>query len=304
MKRISIFLVLLVIGFIVNIEIAKSQSPSFTLGLVMPDPSNEFNLEQIQKLESKITQIINNSNSVFIGYSNDIVVYPILSVEETQVVEGGMENLTVSKVEFSLFIKQISSNLVFNSFSKTLSGSGKTKFLSITNAINQIKTQDNNYQKFILESKDIILKYYTDNCESIIKHAETLSSKQEYEKSISLLQSIPEILSVCYTKAQSKSLEVYKKYQSVLCVQNITKAKAFIATNNYESAIEVLEIIDPTSSCYPEVKKLIDQIASRIDKREKQEFDLEVQRISSIKEIGKAYYSNTIRTIKYNVLVN
>jgi hypothetical protein len=188
--------------------------------------------------------------------------------------------------------------------SKKIKGSGNNKIQAITNAFNQIKITDEVYKQFILTSKTKILKYYADNCKSIILTANNLSAKHDYEQSLSLLQSIPIASTNCYNEAQIKSFEVYKKYQSILCSKNITTAKAAIATNNYENALQALEVIDPSSSCYPEVQKLIAQISSKVEKKEKQELDLEKQRINAIKEIGKAYYSNSIRIVKYNMIVN
>jgi hypothetical protein len=52
------------------------------------------------------------------------------------------------------------------------------------------------------------------------------------------------------------------------------------------------------------VEKLIAQISSKVDRKEKQEVELEKQRIDAIKEIGKAYYSNSIKLVKYDVLVH
>ncbi|MFZ6024136.1 MAG: hypothetical protein ACOYVG_06730 [Bacteroidota bacterium] len=295
---------LLVFYFYISESKAQSQNVTFTLGIVMPEPSNEFTQEQIQKLTSKITQIINNSNEVTVGYTNDIVVYPIVSVNETSVVEGGIQNITVTTIDFSLFVKQISTNLVYNSFSKKIKGSGNNKSQSITNAISQIKASEEAYKQFILISKSKILNYYNENCQTIIQSSDNLLAKQDYEQSISLLQSIPIASTNCYSQAQKKSLEIYKKYQSLLCSKNITKAKAAIATNNYNNALEALEVIDPASTCYPDVQKLIAQISSKVDRKERQELDLEKRRINAIKEIGKAYYSNLIRLIKYNILVH
>ena len=134
--------------------------------------------------------------------------------------------------------------------------------------------------------------------------ANNLLAKQDYEQSLSLLQSIPNASTNCYNEAQKKSFEVYNKYQSILCSKNITTAKAAIAINNYENALQALEVIDPSSTCYIEVQKLIAQISSKVDKKQKQELDLEKQRINAIKEIGKAYYSNSIRIVKYNTILN
>jgi hypothetical protein len=288
-----------------NMLVSKAQSPNttLTLGVVVPEPSDEFNPEQIQKLSSKITQIINNSNEVTVGYTNDIVVYPVISVNETGVVEGGLQNITVTTIDFSLFVKQVSTNLVYNTFSKKIKGSGNNKAQAISNAFSQIKATDEAYKQFILASKTKILQYYADNCKAIIQKADNLSAKQDYEQSISLLQSIPIASTGCYNEAQKRSLAVYNKYQSVLCSKNITKAKAAIAINNYEDALAALEMIDPASSCNAEVKKLIAQISSKIERKEQQALDLEKQRINAVKEIAKAYYSNTVRVVKYNVIV-
>jgi hypothetical protein len=303
-------------------QVSKAQSPAatLTLGIVLPEPSDELSQDQVQKLESKIIQIINNSNEVTVGYTNDIVVYPIISVNETGVVEGGLQNITVTTLDFALFVKQISTNLVYNSFSKKIKGSGNNKAQAISNAFSQINTNDAAYKQFIIASKEKILKYYAENCQAIIRNADNLSAKQQYEQSISLLQSIPNA-SACYNDAQKKSLEVYKKYQTILCSQNITKAKAAIAINNYKEAMAALGVIDPASSCYPEVKNLIAQVSSKIERkeqraadleeqrinatREKQQLaaDLETQRINAAREIAKAYYANSVRVVKYNVFI-
>lgn len=289
---------------IINITNAQSQNTNLTLGIIVPEISNDFNQVQIQKLESKITQIINNTVEVSVGYTNDIVIYPVISIEETSVVEGGLQNMTVATVDLTLFIKQISTNSIYNTMSKKIKGSGNNKMQAITNAFSQIKVTEEVYKQFIITSKAKILKYYADNCKTIILTANNLSAKQDYEQSLSLLQSIPTASTNCYNEAQKKSFEVYKKYQSILCSKNITTAKAAIATNNYENALQALEVIDPSSTCYPEVQKLIAQISSKVDKKEKQELDLEKQRINAIKEIGKAYYSNSIRIIKYSSILN
>ena len=281
----------------------QSTNTTFTLGIVMPQPTNDFNQEQITKLETKIVQIVNNSDGMTVDYTNDFVIYPVISVEESNRVEGGMQNITVTSIEVSFFIKQISKNIVFSSVSKKIKGSGNNKAQSISNAISQINVNDRSYVQFLINGKTKILKYYNDNCSSIINTANTLSTEQDYEQSISILQSIPSVCTSCYNQAQEKSLEIYKKYQTLLCTKNIAKAKDAIALNNYDGAFQSLEIIDPNSTFYPEVKKLIAEISSKVERKERQEFDLEKQRINAEKEIAKAYYSRTVKLTNYNILV-
>lgn len=298
--RILFILTLLILSDGIN---AQSINTMFTLGVVMPQPSNDFSQEQITKLETKIVQIINNSEGMTVDYTNDFVVYPVISIEESSVVDGGMQNITVTSIEVSLFVKQVSKNFIFSTVSKKIKGSGTNKPKSTSNAINQINVNDKLFVQFLLDAKTKILKYYNENCSSILNSANKLSKQQDYEQSISMLQSVPIACSSCYIKAQENSLEVYKKYQTLLCTKNITKAKNAITLHNYDDAFQSLEIIDPSSTCYPEVKKLIAEISSKVERKEKQELDLEKQRINAEREIAKAYYSRTVKLVNYNILV-
>ena len=76
--------------FIVFCAKIVAQSTDFTIGIVLPQADGDITLSHIQKLESKIMQLINNSNQAIVGYSNDVVIYPIITVNETSLVEGGM----------------------------------------------------------------------------------------------------------------------------------------------------------------------------------------------------------------------
>ena len=282
---------------------AQSPSTALTLGIILPDPTNDIAADQVQKLEAKIVNIINGSNLATVGYDNDIVVYPVISVEDVSVVEGGMQNLAVATINLSLFAKQISTKIVFNSVSKRIKGSGNNRTQAIANAISQVKTNDNIYIDFIATAKNKILQYYNDNCQSIIHTADNLSAMEKYEQAISLLQTIP--TSPCYDQAQKKSLECYKKYQVTLCSKNILKAKGAIAVNDYKTALESLDEIDPTSGCYAEANKLIAQISGKVEnyRKRKEELSLEQQRISAMKEVAKAYYASTVRAVNYNFIV-
>jgi len=294
------------IFFILLIILSKtsfSQNTEFTLGLILPEPNQKLNEVQISKLESKLSNLINKSEIATYGYNNDFVIYPIVNIDDIGIVQGGLENITVATIDLTLNIKQISSNKSFNIASKRIKGSGKTEQLAVTNAFSLIKVNDKDLIEFIAKGKMNIYKYYNENCTNILTKADNLYAKQDYEQAISLLQSIPETGNNCYAEAQSNALEYYKGYQTKLCKENITKAKSEIAIKNYENALSLLNMIDGNSNCHSEVERLINQISDKVEKAEKSELDLENKRIDAIKEIAKAYYSNTIRTVKYNVIV-
>ena len=121
---------------------SSSEIGKIALSVVMPENVDALDASQLSKLEAKITQIVTNSGMAATGYNNNFVIYPKFSIYETNVAEGGMQNITVVTAELSLFIKQVENNLLFSSVTKSLKGSGANKSNAITNAISKIVTND------------------------------------------------------------------------------------------------------------------------------------------------------------------
>ena len=294
---------ILLIIFIIIFELGFSQTNNFTIGILLPEPNSKINDSSISKLETKLTNFLNKSDVFSYGYSNDFVLYPIIDIAESGVVQGGLENLAVSKVEISFVIKQLSTGKTYGSVTKTFKGSGKNESQAIANSFSQINPTDKDLHDFLAVSKNNIEKYYAENCSKIIQNANNIGKTGDYEQSISLLQSIPDIGNSCFENAQKTSISYYKLYQKKLCSNNIIKAKSEITLNNYENAAYYLEFIDNESECFKEANNLINQISSKITKKENQAIDLETKRINAIKEIGKAYYSNQAKSTNYTVIV-
>ena len=294
---------LIVFLLVILVKISFGQNPDFTLGLILPEPSQKLNEELVSQLKSKLTNLINKSEFVAYGYNNDFVIFPIINVEETSSLQGGLENITVTKIDLTLNMKQISSNRSFNIISKKIVGSGKTEQLAIANGFSMIKATDKELLEFIKIGKENIFKYFNENCKGIENKAKNLFDKQDYVQAISLLQSIPELGNNCFEEAQKNAIVYYKGYQSKLCKENVIKAKSAIAIKNYENALYLLNEIDISSSCYSEVLKLINQISDKVEIAENKELDLEKRRMDAIKEIAKAYYSNCVSLVSYNFIL-
>ena len=124
-----------------------------SLSVVMPESMENLDDSQLSKLDTKISQIVTVSGLSDSGYNNNFVIYPKFAVNETNVVEGGMQNITIVSVELSLFVKQVDNNILFSTISKIIKGSGSSKELAITNAITKINTNDADYKSFIDKSK-------------------------------------------------------------------------------------------------------------------------------------------------------
>ncbi len=283
------------------------------LSVIMPENVDGLNTSQLSKLETKITQIVSSSGLAASGYNNNFVIYPKFAIYETNVVEGGMQNITVVTCEVSFFIKQVDNNVLFSSISKQVKGSGSSKEVALTNAISKIPVKDSQFQSFIDQGKTKIVQYYEQKCDDIVAKSEGLVKTQKFEEALGLLQTVPEEVD-CYMKIQDKSIEAYMAYQSQKCSSQIQEAKSLIANNNYNGALNILGQIDPSTKCINESQVLIKGIESKVSAEDKRQWDLKVkmqndkasldkQRVNATKEVAVAYYKSKPTTINYTYVI-
>lgn len=315
MKIRNITIFVLAILFCVNVTAQNVDDVGkIALSVVMPENVDGLNVSQLSKLESRITQICTKAGLSASGYNQTFVIYPKFAIYSTDVVEGGMQNITVTTCELSLYIKQVNNNLLFSSVSKSLKGSGKTKEIAITNAISQIPVSDKSFAEFIDEGKQKIIAYYEANCETIIKKADTYIKMQQYSQALGLLMSIPEEISSCYDKIITKSVETFKAYQNQHCAELLQQAKAKSAAQDWDAALKILAEIDPSSNCFKEQQTLTKSIENKVSAEYKRHWDLQVkayndavglekQRINAIKEIAVSYYKSQPTTVNYHYIV-
>lgn len=300
MKNYMILLMLLLIN------VAKAQSASdvgkIALSVVMPENINGLDVSQLSKMETKITQIVASVSLAGNGYNNNFVIYPKFAIYETDMVEGGMQNINVVKCEWSLFIKQVDNNIIYASISIPLKGYGKEKKNAITDAISKININTKEFSFFIETGKKKILDYYNLKCQDIITKSESLVKMQDYEQAIGLLMSVPEEVS-CYNKIQEKTIDAYKSYQNQKCIAQLQEAKTTLAKNQYQEALDMLSLIDPSTKCFTETQLLIKKAEGKLDAQAKNQFALrmkihndtialEKQRTQAAKEIAIEYYRN------------
>jgi tetratricopeptide (TPR) repeat protein len=204
--------------------------------------------------------------------------------------------------------------MIFSSVTKSLKGSGKTKEIALTNAISQIPVTDKAFVTFVSEGKQKIIAYYEENCDNIVKKADTYIKMQQYEQALGLLMSVPEEVPACYDKILSKSVETFVDYQNQHCAELLQQAKAKMAAQYYEEALEILAKIDPSSNCYAEQQTLTKNIENKVSaevkkqwdfqmKQYKDEVNLEKQRINAMKEIAVSYYQSQPTNVTYNYLI-
>jgi hypothetical protein len=304
-------LILVVLVFSTPLFSQSDNIGKIALSVIMPENDEDMSNSNISKLETKITQILTATGVSATGYNNNFVIYPKFAINETSVVESGLQDITIINCELSLYIKQVDNNLIFSTISIPLKGNGKDKQISITNAISKINVKDPEFQSFIDNGKSKIIAYYELKCDDIITKSETLLRMQDFEQAIGLLMTVPEEV-YCYKKIKAKSIVAYKSYQNQKCNSMLQEAKSKLAANNYNSTLDILSQIDPSTSCFAESQSLIEKTANKVDQKKRCEFLLQVyndnialekQRINAIKDIAVAYYNRKPTTLNYLILI-
>lgn len=301
---------------IFNYSFAQTASDigKIALSIVVPETDKELNDTQLKNLQTKVTQIVTNSGLAANSYDNQFVIYPVLTLNETNVVEGGMENITVVSAEFSLYIKQPSTGIIFSSVIKDIKGSGKNQQAAVSNLISKVNSRDTSFKSFIETGKSEILKYYANNCNSIVLKADNLIKLKEYEQAIAVLLSVPEEIAECNKRVQEKAVLALKLYEEANCKELILKAKTAIASREYERAGEYIVNVSSESSCYKEATALAANIESKLTAEEQRKWnfmkeryrseqELEKTRINAVKEVAKAYYESQWSPVTYNMIV-
>lgn len=313
MKKTYFILIVLLIS-IPSFSQSKEDIGKISLSIVMPENLEYLNFSQLSMLETKITAILTSSGIAATGYNNNFVVYPKFAIYESNVVEGGIQNITIVSAELSLFIKQVDNNLLFATINKPIKGSGSSKSLAITNAISKIQINDPDFKVFIETGKSKIISYYEANCYDIIQKSESFAKLQKYDYSFGLLMSVPDGISSCKNKIQEKAIEVYRLYQSHICSELIQKAKTTLAKSDYIGALNIISEIDPSTNCYKEAQLIAKYTEKQLKDEEKKQWNFQMQqyndevglakyRIEAIKQIAVSYYKSQRKNVTYNYLI-
>ena len=218
-------------------------------------------------------------------------------------------------IEVTLFIGDGIEGTKFASTSVTLKGVGETETKAYMMALKNLKVDDAKYQDFIETGKRRIVEYYTAKCDFIIKEAEQLASRAEFDAAIAKLVAVPEVCKECFDKAMAAVGPIYQQQIDRTCKLNLSNATSvWNAGQNQDAASKagkLLSVIDPNSSCYKDAVALSDKIAKRVLELDNRQWDFEMRQydnqisiematIQAARDIGVAYGESQPQNVTYN----
>lgn len=321
MKKIKIIFIIVLCLILSKTEAQNDLGKSDDLGRISIVPYVSEQVEHLplsarNNLQSKLAQVVTaNGLGDSQNYNTRFIITPNISVLDKYVVSGAPAKVALT-LEVAVYVGDGITGKKFGSTAINVKGVGRNETKAYIAAVRQISSGDKNLQNLLMNAKNRILEYYNNECDFILKDAESLANQNQFENAIFVLTSVPNISKDCYNKALDMAAPLYQKKIDRDCKLLLNKAKnAWNAGLDFEAANDAasyLNQIEPNSDCYPQVESLSREINSRIkkvDDREwkfilKQQDDrtkVAVNQLQSLKEIALTYGQNQPQNPVYNI---
>jgi hypothetical protein len=279
-------------------------------------------------LENKMKQMITHFGMGSMSGNSRFVMEAKVDILNKDITATAPQRVS-QKLEITFYTGDAVKQKIFSNAAVTCVGIGVNETKSFIAAIQQINPKNEKFKAFLEEGKNEIIAHYNIECAQILKEAQSLSERGNYDEAIYNLALIPDVCADCY--AQSL------KMQAILFTQKIetegkslfTQAKAIWAeqpnSDGAASIARLLPRINPQVSFIQDVHTFTKEISAVVQAQELREwkqtvkeyndrienarrsadrqYQLEQQRIRAYREIAVEYAKNQPRTIYNNLII-
>ncbi len=313
MKRIS--QILLAAIFVVSTSVSFAQAGKdearIKLTAWVPPTIDGMPAAARKSLANKLTQVVTKNGLG--GTKNARFIISANVAISTKDILPGPPPMHAYTLDVTLYIGDGFEGTVFSSTNLTVKGVGKNPTKAYKAALKNVKTKDPDIAAFVESGKAKIIQYYKDNCDMIIKEAQTLADQDKYNSAIYKLTTIPSACGECYNKAMDAVKPIFQLQIDKDCKRRLAEAtgvwNAAQDMPSAEKAGAMLAKINPDASCAPQARSLSNKIAAKvkqIDAREwkytVKEQQQESERIKAIRDVGVAYGKGPKANVTYKSL--
>ena len=260
-------------------------------------------------LQNKLTQVVTKNGLGGSPFNTRFIISANVSLASKDILPGPPP-MHAYNMDVTLYIGDGFEGTVFSSTTLSVKGVGTNETKAFMAGLKQIKPGDPDIQAFVKTGKEKIIQYYKDNCDLIIKTAQSKADQNDYDEAIFMLTAIPTACEECYTKAMAAIQPIFKAK-----IDNDCKVKLQEATGIWnaaqdmaaaESAGAILASINPDASCAPQARTLSNKIAAKVKQIDDREWKYivkdqqqESERIKAIRDIGVAYGKGPKSNVTY-----
>lgn len=288
------------IAFVVNMALTTyAQNNEIQLYL--------YALNQVENIpDASMEYLINNLSSAVTAdglaaqneYMTQFILIPKVNVASKSIITN-TQTQVVLNIDISLQVVDGMSGTLYASSIVNVKGVGTNETKAYNSAFRSINKNQQQIVLLVKAAKQKILSYYEAETDNIIKKANLLAAKNNYEEAFYLLSMIPSQCSK-FDASISAGLSLWEKYKVYSCNTNLAKAEAiWVSGQDYNAAIRATEYlcqILPDSDCYAKVRQLYNEIKKKVGdlwkyemKQYNTEAELKKAKIQAFQAIGVAY---------------
>ena len=265
-----------------------------------------------KNLQNKLKQVVTKNGLGGSPYNTRFIISANVAVATKDILPTAPPKHAYN-LDITLYIGDGFEGTVFASESISVKGVGTNENKAYISALKGIKPGHPDVQAFVKAGKEKIIKYYKENCDLIIKEANTLADQQKYKAAIFKLSAVPSACEECYTKAMNAIKPIFQKQIDLDCKEKLQKATGiWNAGQDVASAEEagaMLASINPAASCAPQARALNKKIAAKVKQIDAREWKYivkdqqqESERIAAVRAIGVAYGKGPKANVTYKSL--
>ena len=180
----------------------------------------------------------------------------------------GHRPLVVMNSELHLTLCNVKSGEQFGSASINLTGTGNSEAQAFQKSFARISRQNPEINGFMQASRKKIFEYYDKHIPSIVRQANLLTMRGEYEEALFMLSSVPPCCNN-YEPVEEALTNIWETYINRECEEQLAKATAiWRSQKTKEAAIEAaayIGAIKRESKCAPQADELLSEIESKLD---------------------------------------
>ena len=257
--------------------------------------SNEIPESVKASLTAKMEQSITQNGYGTKDRADRFVMLAKCNVVEKDVVPTTPARITQT-IDITFILGDVVENKTYASTEFTLKGIGTNETKAWQTAINGFKPTAKQMSEMFNTAFDKIESYYTANCQNIINNAYALAARGEYDRAISSLMSIPDIITDCHNKAQTEASAIYQQKINAEGEELLKKAQnAWAASPNNggaEIALSYINSISPLSESFVAAEGLVKVIGDKISSDKEREWQQRVKQYNDEMELRKGEQSN------------
>jgi len=273
----------------------------------------------ISMLTNKLTQVVTSQ-----GFGGNEQAYLCLSANISEVnknVISGVRPIIATTMDVYLVIYNLITGDKYGATTISIQGSGNSETQTYQSAFSKINLNNPELLGFVRKAHDKLFSYYQNHLPAIIKNARVLADREEFEKALAILYTVPECVAG-YEDVTNVMLEIWARYVNLDCARKLAKARSeWVVSKDSDgarSAAAYIAAIHPNSSCKQEALELLKEIESHLDaeqarllalqmddrayERQKEQAELDMKRyeLESARELSMAYIKALIEMSKNN----